>query len=451
MRPLLILSETRHTQSVSEIIQKFAHPVAAERFIQRIDIDVDVENDPCEFHFSIMKVLREKKPSGSQQGYLVCATHDVERLLKLRSFLKTQQVDFEFYNASELSRPLKSGSQIKPQLAARLASCGLSVQTAASSILGPWVHSPIDFETISTWRNQFGRLGHFHWIADAILANATLITAPELGERFITSPLKDAKIAAFNQDERGVKSGEVIANLLTKRLGSLEILRSPADAIERYPTESVVMVEDGLWSGTEAVGVFESLLGRRSERPKTKALTNPGLLKQADLTLVYGVGTDYGQAMVRRYLVDEGLANITIYCGSVVPVATQRLLEQIADPGFNIGALRASGPAYGDLTPHFETCLSSLTPMQQSEALEFCRRIGRQLLESYLNLQIQNKKWNMWSEERLDRSSLGMHGLGLTHAFGHSIPKASLPLLWGHGQVEWKGKVIDWLPLLPNS
>lgn len=451
MRPLLILFETRHAQRVSEVIQKYAHPVAAERFIQRIEIDVDVENDPGEFHYSIMKVLREKKPSGSQQGYLVCATHDVERALKLRGFLKTQQVEFEFYNASELSRPLRSDSQKKPQLATRIAACGLTVTSAASSILAPWVHSAIDFATITEWRNQFGSLGRFHWIADVILANAALMSAPELGERFINSPLMHADAAAFNQDDRGVKSGEVIANLLTKRLPNLQVFRSPAEAIERFPTGRVVMVEDGLWSGTEAIGVFESLLGRRQGREKTKALSEPGLLSDSELTLVYGIGTDYGQAMVRRYLADEGLSNIQIYCGGLVPVATQGLLESIGDSGFDVLALRESGPALGNITPHLEACLAPFTPMQRSEAIAFCRLIGKQLLRNYLSNQVQTKGWNMWAEERLEKCSLGMHGLGLAHAFGHSVPKATIPLLWGQGQVTWNGKTINWVPLFRNA
>lgn len=451
MRPLLILSETRHAQRVLEVIQTYAHPVAAGRFIQRIEIDVDVENDPGDFHYSIMKVLREKNPLGSQQGYLVCATHDVERVLKLRSFLRTQQVEFQFYNASELSRPFRPDAHNKPQLATRLHTCGLSILSTASSILAPWVHSAIDFSTITQWRNQFGSLGRFHWIADLILANAALMSAPELGERFISSPLKDADAAAFNQDERGVKSGEVIANLLTKRLPNLQVFRSPAEAIESHPAGRVTMVEDGLWSGTEAIGVFDSLLGRRIGREKTKALSDPTLLSNANLTLVYGIGTDYGQAMVERYLADEGLANVKVHCGSVVPVATNDLLKKIGDSGFNVGAFRESGPPFGDITSHLEACLSSFTPTQRIEALTFCRSIGKQLLRNYLSTQVQTKGWSMWTEERLEKCSLGMHGLGLAHAFGHSVPKATIPLLWGQGQVTWNEKTIDWLPLFRNA
>lgn len=141
------------------------------------------------------------------------------------------------------------------------------------------------------------------------------MSAPELGEQFINSPLMYADAAAFNQDERGVKSGEVIANLLTKRLPNLQVFRSPADAIERHPTGRVVMVEDGLWSGTEAIGVFDSLLGDAKDA-KNESAVGTRSLSDSELTLVYGIGTDYGQAMVRRYLADEGLSNIQIFVGA---------------------------------------------------------------------------------------------------------------------------------------
>lgn len=85
------------------------------------------------------------------------------------------------------------------------------------------------------------------------------------------------------------------------------------------------------------------------------------------------------------------------------------------DSGFDIGALRESGPAAGDITPYLETCLASLTPMQRNEAIAFCRSIGKQLLRNYLNTQVQTKGWDMWADERLEKCALGMHDLGLTH------------------------------------
>ncbi|PMY41454.1 hypothetical protein C1Y35_07660 [Pseudomonas sp. GW456-L14] len=453
MRPLLIVSETRHVGKISEVLQKYGHPAAVDRFVRRLEIDLQTESDIHDFQFEIMKVLREKKPDGATNGYLICATHDAERYLMLRSFLKTQRVEFAFYSAHELCKSLSTEGQEKIQLAKLLGTCGLSVLTAASSILRPWTHASIDANTLGNWKGQFGRLGKYAWLADAILARTTLMTAPQLTDCLVDSPLKSADIAAFNRDGRGVsKSGDVIANQIGKRLQGLKILDSPADAIETMPKGRIVVVEDGLWSGTEVIGVFDSLLGRRKGREKTKPLANPDLLRSASLDLVYGVSTDYGMAMVKRYLQDEGLANISVQSRDTIALASKGLLSNIADPAFDIQALRSSGPVADAIKPHlFESLKACLTPEQCAEADRFLRDIGRQLWRNYLNEMKERKNWDMWSDEKLDNCALGMHGLGLTYAFGHSVPKATLPLLWGSGTVTWGGRTVDWTPLFQNA
>lgn len=51
---------------------------------------------------------------------------------------------------------------------------------------------------------------------------------------------------------------------------------------------------------------------------------------------------------------------------------------------------------------------------------------------------MQAQGWHEWADEKRERCCFGMNGLGLTHTFGHSIPKASLPLLCCKGTVEWE-------------
>ncbi|MGY2409761.1 phosphoribosyltransferase-like protein [Pseudomonas pergaminensis] len=453
MRPLLIISEARQANQISEVIRRYGHPQAISRFIRRIEVDLNLEVNPQHFHYEIMKVLQDQMPAGARQGYLICATHDIERELRLKGFLKTQQAEFQLYNAQELAKVFPAGGQAKPQLAKIIANCGLSIDAAALSIISNWTHSLIDINALTAWKGQFGRLGKLSWLADAILARVALMTAPELGEIFMNSPVMDAEIAAYNKDRRGaVKSGDILANLLNKRRPDLELLDSPADAIAKFPNGNVVVVEDGLWSGTELIGVFDSLLGRRAGREKTKPLDDPSLLKGVSLTLVFGMSTDYGEAMVRRYLQDEGLNNISIFSASPLELASPTLLTKIGDPAFPIDGLRANGPMAGDINPFLISSLSSaLTPDQCENARLFCNSLGRQLWVNYLTQMKTLKDWDMWPDEKLDNCALGMHGLGLTHAFGHSVPKASLPLLWGSGPVQWGGKTIEWKPLFKNA
>ncbi|MCK9747926.1 phosphoribosyltransferase-like protein [Pseudomonas syringae] len=291
---------------------------------------------------------------------------------------------------------------------------------------------------------------------DAILANTVLIAPHELGRRFVESPLPYANAVVYNKDSRGtVKSGEVIANLLTKRLPGMEILHSLTKAIEKYPGGNIVMVEDGLWTSTEAVGVIESLLGNRDETAKAEALKDMKLLGKVSLTLIYGVTTDCGVSMVSRYLRDKGFSNITIHSSESVGLTSEQLLHDIADTGFCVEALRKHGPDASAITPYFYNHFASHA--EKDVAIEFCRTVGQQLFDHYLakrEAEVEEEKpgtWKPWDESKRKKCCFGMNGLGLTHAFSHSVPKATLPLLWCRGTVEWTGYTLEWVPLFENA
>ena len=88
-------------------------------------------------------------------------------------------------------------------------------------------------------------------------------------------------------------------------------------------------------------------------------------------------------------------------------------------------------------------------PASLLRARAFCAKVGEQLWLSY----ITRKNFDLvaWPDDRIRRCALGMEGLGLTFAFPHSVPKASLPVLWARGRVTLNGVSIDWVPLLPNA
>ena len=83
---------------------------------------------------------------------------------------------------------------------------------------------------------------------------------------------------------------------------------------------------------------------------------------------------------------------------------------------------------------------------QRARVEEFCRDVGHQLFAEYLR-----RKDYKWGERKIAASSFGMHGLGLNLAFSHSVPKASLPLLWADGKVQFEGARVDWKPLFANA
>ncbi|WP_122572335.1 phosphoribosyltransferase-like protein [Pseudomonas viridiflava] len=456
MRPLLILAETRHVPKIQELLQVYGHPAVIDKFVSIIDVDLTLEVDRGALHLEVLSALQAKRPDGASEGYAVCATADFTRAFGLKVFLDTQGITLEKYSGSALAKAIRSDSPKKPDLFNILSACELTVITAASRILGGWSHSLVDMNSISAWKGQFGRLGKFAWVADIILANTVLIAPHELGRRFVESPLTKADAVVYNKDSRGtVKSGEVIANLLTKRLPNMEILDSLTEAIEKHPGGNIVMVEDGLWTGTEAVGVIESLLGRRDRTAKTEALRDAALLSGVSLTLVYGVTTDYGVSMVSRYLQEQGLTNITIHGAESLGLTSEELLNNIAEPGFCVEQLRKHGPDPAEITPFFYNHFASHA--DKGLAIEFCKAVGRQLFDHYLadrktTLEAEQPGvWKPWDDMKREKCCFGMNGLGLTHAFSHSVPKATLPLLWYRGTVEWAGYTVEWVPLFENA
>ena len=449
MRPLLILAETRHLHRIDAILKKYGHPAVIEKFVRVLDADLDLEIDKGLFHSRVLNVLQEKRPAGASQGYAVCSTVELARALGLKKLLQLQDITLQFLGGNALAKPLRSNSTVKPQLANLLGECELSIQTAASELLSAWIHSRVDVNSLAEWKGQFGQLGKYSWIADALLANTVLIAPQDLVDRFHASPIPGANAVVYNKDGRGtVKSGEVIANLLTKQLPRMDIRHSLTEAIEKYPTGNIVMVEDGLWTGTEAVGVFESLLGHREDREKTQALKDPAMLSAVTLTLVYGVATDYGASMVNRYLRDKNLTNVSIFAAETIPLTSPQLLASINDTAFDVTDLRRHGPAPHDITPHFFNHFDNSA--EQALAIDFCKQVGQQLFDNYLAEQVAGG-WSPWDEQKRLKCCFGMNGLGLTHAFGHSVPKATMPLLWCKGPVQWQGRTVEWIPLFDHA
>ena len=84
---------------------------------------------------------------------------------------------------------------------------------------------------------------------------------------------------------------------------------------------------------------------------------------------------------------------------------------------------------------------------------KFCADVGRQLLVNYVRHMVDHKGWDWvhWNATKLDKGATGYHGLALTHAFAHSVPKATLPLLWFGGRVKYGGREIVWHPLFANA
>lgn len=452
MRPLAIVCEETHAQKIRANLEALCHPAVLANFVIVVPIDTASGSDYASER-SVLFTWINKPPDGASDHALICHTPDAGRAFKVRPMAQLTDCELRQESLKRLTKNETQNGDSLP-LQAILNQCGLSLRSASATLASHWLHAKVDRRTIDLWIEQFCRLGPYKWIAEAILGSLQLIEQSRLGNLYEGLEIAPTFALCVNSDPRGnPKSSEVIANLLKKRFSGKKIYTSPAQAIEDGKEREVAVFEDGLWSGTEAIGVIESLLGERPTKLKTRQLADPDLLHHVDIKFVYGTATDYGSALVQRFLQDKGLQKVEIISASTIQIASPGLLTALASDGLDFPKMRDQGPGAVDLCPHVLHALAknSASPEQAADALQFCIDVGGQLFGNYLNMMATASGWTSWPAEKLLNASLGMHGLGLTHAFGHSVPKATLPLLWGRGPVVIGPRSVDWKPLFENA
>jgi hypothetical protein len=457
MRPLLILCEPKHAMAIRRGVERFTHPQLIKKFVSLIELDPSDCVDREDVHYKILERIRQQAwPTGTDGRPHVAATDAIYGEIGLKAFLHGRDVDNTKLYARDIGR-LESNSGKTPQLKSVLASCGLTLHNASATLLSKWSHSVVDLSAITRWQNQLATLGkEYSWIAEFILRELVMTDPTDLTDSLRDLPIGDGVAACYNKDARGTpKSGEVVAGLLHKRDQQTKIHDAPATAIEAGTYNKIVVFEDGLWTGTEAIGILESLRGQRPhDRRKTRALANPSLINSCDLTLAYAVATDYGLALMRRYAKDHGLDRVTFWGAKEVPVAAPGVLYRLADPDYDPRELFVTGPAADSLLPYLIELARQRFGTEKAQLLQtFCATVGRQLFDNYLMDQVRDQNWTMdkWPEAKRALGALGMHSMALTHAFAHSVPKASLPLLWGKGPVTLGARKVDWIPLFQNA
>ena len=454
MRPLIIICEPKHLAKIEHGLKILSHPRLANESISVISVDAENNIDRDGIHIQILEKIRSQSwPPKSTGLPCVAATDAIYGAIGLKSFLKNRDVELIKLYARDIDK-LNKQTTSSPQLLKILGSCELSIHSASAAMLSKWSHSVVDLRSINAWKIQFHSLDrNLGWISEFILREVVMTDANDLTEHFQPLCLGERTAICYNRDERGTpKSGEIIANLIHKKNQYKEIHSSPASAIEKLKYENVVVFEDGLWTGTEAIGILESLTGKRPGRAKTAPLTDISLLDSVDLTLAYAVATDYGLALMRRYARDNNFSRISFHSASEVCIAGPEILSKLDDPSYRPDELFKSGPEPLSLKPYLiDRARNELGAAKAEELEKFCTCIGRQLFDNYLSDQMNNLGWNSWPEDKRALSALGMHNLALAHVFSHSIPKASLPLLWGKGKINYNGKTINWTPLFPNS
>lgn len=333
---------------------------------------------------------------------------------------------------------------------------GVSKITYAQLLASYWSHSQVSDDKIDKWLNQFELIG-YPWLGEILISNMYVMSSSELSDIFYKSiEVKMDDIFCVSRDPTIYgKSAEVISNLLRKRFECKKILDDPTSFLEKN-NGTLHIFEDGLWTGTEAIGILESILRRRKnteKHEKIRALSNPSLLYNHSVVLHYSIACDYGFKLLSRFLECEGLTNITVSVpeNNYLPILTE-FGGQCISECVNIKDLWKNGPPNNVIRPWIfrdRSIWGGLDRMMIAQRV--LQHLGAQLFTRYIERQIALLGWKMWPNEKIEKCALGCWNAGLAFGFSHSIPKATLPVFWSGGDVEISGKKLNWVPLFHNA
>jgi hypothetical protein len=338
---------------------------------------------------------------------------------------------------------------------------GLDWLTTVERKLYKWRHGTqsVDKARINLWLKQFDQLGSHRWIGEALLK--VFDFWPE--NRLLASVALTAETLSvfdrvcFHQRQSG-KSADVLANLFAKQIRPLN--PNFPDIADLYAVLSdgtaqtgrhILFIEDGLFSGTEMSKLLSDLLGlegppgRRQKIPKLEDLS---VLQRTRITLLFPVATSFGVARLESFLAANGLSNIDISPCSQFEVLTTAGQQAWTDKKFFDSTIRNScvNPDEYFIRVPFQNMAVWKSSEKSLYGMSFCSRVGYQLFRQYLK-----RRGHEWPDLKIQRCGLGMYGMGLAFAFAHSVPKATLPLFWAAGPVDYDGKTINWVPLFPDA
>lgn len=327
-----------------------------------------------------------------------------------------------------------------------------------STLRNSWHHGDINREYLENWIEQFQRCGRSGWVAEGLLKVLDFWSDSRIRRGLNITPdgLSGFDCVCVNRHRRAGKSADAIASLVQKQLdaGNYDGINPKVmdfrDALLSPDFQRILYVEDCLITGNEMVRVLTALMGRQDLYGDRKAdrLDDPGLLRRKYIRLRFGVVANGGFAYVRRFLEQEGFANIEFEVSEahLLPTLTSHGLTTIESD-----VLCDDEDCIRDIEKSvIRTAFSSQQTWGGEErarvAMAFCEGIGRQLYKRYLE-----KRGKSMTDRRLDESALGIRGLALALAFSHSVPKETLPLFWMGGRVEWRGVDHKWRPLFQNA
>lgn len=451
MTPVLFVCPAGRSLEVERVVLGFLHS-HAKSAVEVIGIyPRSIQRSSSVNQEILRQAMRLAERIGTQQCAIVIDKEiqcDIQLIRRLHDDVQRKP------HAALVDTTFKRGSS--PFVARYLDGKGISRFAYSVSVAGNWMHARVDESHVRRWISQFDDLGH-PWVGDNLLAMLDMTALHDLGSILYDSTvMRDDHLYCVLSDTKKIgKSAEIISSLLRKRFRTSTIANDPADLIEQKLGKPIHILEDGLFTGTEIVGVFESLLNNRAavgKRNKVRPLSDPRQLHEQPILLHFSRACDYGVAILKAYMKHRRLDKVVLSLRDdrLVNVLTPN--SESAITSFEPMVLWEHGLPSDAIVPFaFRDSRSWGGDARMKDARRFCEEVGGQLLVRYLQRQQKEAGWQMWADKKIAKCRLGMWGLGLTHAFEHSVPKSTLPLFWGEGAVSYRGKTMEWVPLFPNS
>ena len=317
-----------------------------------------------------------------------------------------------------------------------------------------WHHGSLDRSSINRWIEQFEHCGSHRWVAEGLLKSLDFWSDARMRDalQLVPETLAGIDCICVNRHTKAGRSADVIANLARKQLDGSSALQNLSlldfrEALESPDFTHLLYIEDCILSGNEMERVLLGLLGLPDPygTARSKALSRPDMLRTKQVTLRFAVIGNGGLEHVRQFLAQHGLHNITVSTDSahLVPMFTPSGLSALRN-----GTLYDAKDSLRNPDQDMQRSVFQFwpEPEKQDRARHFCEEIGRQLYANYLASQGKQKPLR-WIHE----CALGVRSAALTLAFGHSVPKETLPLFWAKGEIIWKGRPFIWYPLFEGA
>lgn len=295
--------------------------------------------------------------------------------------------------------------------------------------------SDIQYISPEAWYQQFTELS-YGWIGQGLLKQLRVINAKELRCAFQLHPADELgrRIChAYFKDTEAGSSSIAIKDVLEHMYhGVIECDLDSHAPFGSFSGDVVYLYEDGLWSGVELV--------KRLSKIKSFLTSSSTPI---NIKFKFAVSSDAGLLSGRLFISREKLLNIEIERGGIDHISfisPQKLAGIYHDQFSDDDQFRKIIDA---IIQPYAFSSNEIWGEKQSDAMEICAEIGRQLVRPWL----KRTKGDDDLDRKTEKWALGAFGFSSTLAFAKSIPKPVLPLFWLSGDISVNGQKFFWRPL----